>query len=261
VGLVRTLDNFGTTGEGPSHPELLDWLAARFISDGWSTKRLVRELVLSRAYALSTAEDPTAAKIDPENRLLWRMNRKRLDAEALRDAMLAINGRLDLKVGGPNVITQKSDEDGPAASATEYGYAFTDVRRSVYTPAFRNRMHELFEVFDFANQNSSTSMRNVTTVAPQALLMLNGTFVMSQARAAAQQALSNTEANDAELIDQAFLKSLGRLPTDEERKIAGVALAPEASQAVDRDSDEARLAKWERLYQGLFGCIDFRYLN
>jgi hypothetical protein len=261
VGLVRTLDNFGTTGEEPSHFELLDWLAGRFMNEGWSTKRLVRELVLSRAYAMSTAENKLASTIDPENRLLWRMNRKRLDAESIRDAMLAINGRLDLKVGGPNVVTKKPEENGPAASATEYGYAFNDVRRSVYTPAFRNRMHELFEVFDFANQNSSTMKRSVTTVAPQALLMLNGTFVMSQARAAAQQALSNDEASDAELIDAAFQETLGRPPTDEERKIAETAVAPEADRSDGRDSDEARLAKWERLYQGLFGCIDFRYLN
>jgi hypothetical protein len=122
-------------------------------------------------------------------------------------------------------------------------------------------MHELFEVFDFANQNSSTAKRNVTTVAPQALLMLNGTFVMSQARAAAQQALSSDDTSDAELIDVAFQESLGRPPTDEERKIAEAAVAPEADRADGRDSDEARLAKWERLYQGLFGCIDFRYLN
>jgi hypothetical protein len=175
--------------------------------------------------------------------------------------MLAINGRLDLAVGGPNVIRQGPEEDGPAASATEYGYAFNDVRRSVYTPAFRNRMHELFEVFDFANQNSSTANRNVTTVAPQALLMLNGTFVMSQARAAAQQALVNDEASDEELIDEAFRQTLGRGPTDEERRIAEAAVAPEAGRAEGRDADEARLAKWERLYQGLFGCIDFRYLN
>ncbi len=260
-GLVRTLDNFGTTGETPSHPELLDFLAARFMDEGWSTKRLVRELVLSRAYRMSTAENAKAAAADPENRLLWRMNRKRLDAESLRDAMLSINGRLDLTVGGPNIVRRGADEKASAASVTEYGYVFNDVRRSVYTPAFRNRMHELFEVFDFANQNSSVMKRNVTTVAPQALLMLNGTFVMSQARAAAEQALSSADASDAELIEQAFRQTLGRPPTDEERTIAQAAVAPEADRSESRDTDEARLAKWERLYQALFGCIDFRYLN
>jgi len=260
VGLVRTLDNFGTTGEEPSHPELLDYMAAHFIEEGWSTKRLVRELVLSHAYRMSTAENAQAAKIDPENRLLCRMNRKRLDAESLRDAMLMINGRLDVTMGGPNIIT-KSEEKGPAASATEYAYVFADVRRSVYTPGFRNRMHELFEVFDFANQNSSVMKRNVTTVAPQALLMLNGTFVMSQARAAAQQSLSDDELDDEARIDQAFRETVGRSPTARELRIARKAVEPETDRASDRDTDEARLAKWERLYQALFGCIDFRYLN
>jgi hypothetical protein len=259
-GLVRTLDNFGTTGEAPSHPELLDFLAARFMDKGWSTKGLLRELVLSHAYRMSTADNARAVAVDPENRLLWRMNRKRLDAESLRDAMLLVNGQLDLTIGGPNIVN-KNDEQGPSASATEYAYVFADVRRSVYTPAFRNRMHELFEVFDFANQNSSVMKRNVTTVAPQALLMLNGTFVMAQARAAAEQALSLEALSDEQLIEEAFHETLGRAPTDAERKIAEVAVAPEADRADGRDTDEARLAKWERLYQGLFGCIDFRYLN
>jgi hypothetical protein len=198
---------------------------------------------------------------DPENRLLWRMNPKRLDAESIRDAMLMINGRLDLTVGGPNITGQEPDQKAALQSLTEYGYVFTDVRRSVYTPAFRNRMHELFEVFDFANQNSSVMKRNVTTVAPQALLMLNGTFVMSQARAAAEQALSGDAPSDDRLIEQAFRQTLGRPPTGEERKIAQAAIAPEADRSDARDTDEARLAKWERLYQGLFACIDFRYLN
>jgi hypothetical protein len=260
-GIVRTLDNFGTTGETPSNPELLDYLAARFMNEGWSTKRLVRELVLSRAYRMSTAGNAKAVAADPENRLLWRMNRKRLDAESLRDSMLMINGRLDLTIGGPNISGQVPDAKAAVKSVSEYGYVFNDVRRSVYTPAFRNRMHELFEVFDFANQNSSVMKRNVTTVAPQALLMLNGTFVMSQARAAAEQTLSSDNASDDELIEQAFLQTLGRPPTDDERKIAQAAVAPEADRPDGRDTDEARLAKWERLYQGLFGCIDFRYLN
>jgi hypothetical protein len=210
---------------------------------------------------MSTAENAKAAAADPENRLLWRMNRKRLDAESIRDAMLMINGRLDLTVGGPNIIRKGPEESGPTASVTEYGYVFNDVRRSGYTPAFRNRMHELFEVFDFANPNSSVMQRNVTTVAPQALLMLNGTFVMSQARAAAEQALSDDDASDGELINEAFQQTLGRTPTDAERMIAQAAVAAEANRSSGRDTDEARLAKWERLYQGLFGCIDFRYLN
>ena len=169
-GLVRTVDNFGTAGEAPSHPELLDYLADTFVKQGWSTKQLIREIVMSHAYRTSTAANEQAAAADPENRLLWRMNRKRLDAESLRDAILLVSGKLDLTIGGRNIldpaVLDKSDGDRP----TEYGYVFSDTRRSVYTPAFRNRMHELFEVFDFADQNGVVAQRNVTTAAPQALL-------------------------------------------------------------------------------------------
>jgi hypothetical protein len=243
AGLVRTVDNFGTAGELPSHPELLDDLAARFIDDGWSTKRLLRELVLSHAYRMASATDDEAAIIDPENRLLVGMNRRRLDAESLRDAMLAIAGTLDLQIGGRNVsddVLAKSSPDSPA----EYGFEFVDSRRSVYTPAFRNCMHELFEAFDFADQNRSVGARSLTTAAPQALLMLNSPFVMEQARAAAERAL----ASDPE--------TLGRRPSNGE---LGIALA--AVRVADEGDAQARREAWQRLFQGLFGCIDFRYIE
>jgi hypothetical protein len=254
TGLVRTLDNFGTTGELPSHPELLDYLASRFIQDGWSTKRLIRDIVLSRAYRMSTAANPKAAAVDPENRLLWRMNRRRLDAESLRDAMLVVSGRLDARIGGPNILDQSVLKQQRADMPTEYGYAFTDTRRSVYTPAFRNRMHELFEVFDFADQNSAVAKRNVTTVVPQALLMLNSSFVMEQARAAAERMLAHDGLSEEQRIERAFREALGRVPSTEERRIA-----LEAVGVHDGAADESGTAAWERLFQALFGSIDFRY--
>jgi hypothetical protein len=256
VGLVRTADNFGTTGEPPSHPELLDYLAMKFISDGWSTKRLVRELALSRAYRMTTDDGHGAAR-DPENRLLWRMNRKRLDAESMRDAMLVAAGTLDLAVGGPNIQDDSVLKESSSTNPTEYGYVFADTRRSVYTPAFRNRMHELFEAFDFADQNHAVATRNVTTAAPQALLMLNSPFVMEQAQAAAARALGGDVQSNEERIVLAFRQTLGREPTSGE-----LALAAEAVATGDGASaSDARLAVWQRLYQGLFGSLDFRYLE
>lgn len=255
VGLVRTLDNFGTTGELPSHPQLLDYLAARFMHDGWSTKRLIREIALSHAYRMGAVAEPKAAAIDPENRLLSRMNRLRLDAESLRDAMLEVSGRLDRRIGGPNIIASDRALREAMNQSTEYNYVFNDVRRSVYTPAFRNRMHELFEVFDFADQNSTVAKRNVTTVAPQALLMLNSPFVMEQARFAAERALANHGLCDEERIEQAFRETLGRRPSNDERSIVLAAI-----DAEDEHSD-SQLTKWTRLYQSLFGCIDFRYVE
>lgn len=263
-GLVRTPDNFGSTGETPSHPELLDFLAARFIDDGWSTKRLIRALVLSHAYRTSStaADEAVAARglaADPENRLLWRFHRRRLDAEALRDAMLAASGQLDLKVGGPNIQDDSVLKESSSTNPTEYGYVFADTRRSVYTPAFRNRMHELFEVFDFANQNSAVAERNVTTVAPQALLMLNGPFVMQQAQAAAARSAAsglapNEPSTDDQRLTRAFIETLGREPTEEERTIAAAAITVEGDEAAEQ-------AAWQQLFQALFGSVDFRYLN
>ncbi len=243
AGLVRTVDTFGMTGEPPSHPELLDHLAAQFVRDGWSVKKLIRAIMLSQAYQLSSENQAAAAAIDPENRLLWRMNRRRLDAEALRDAILAVSGTLDRRAGGPTVRP---------GTASEYGYAFDDARRSVYTPVFRNRLLELFEVFDFADPNLVGGRRVTSTVATQALYLMNSPFVMEQARHAAKAALARP-GDDAARLEHAYRTALGRLPMDRERELALAFMA-------GRTAAE-RQAAWEQLYQALFACIDFRYVN
>ena len=261
VGLVRTVDNFGVTGETPSHPELLDHLAARFMNEGWSTKRLIREIVLSRTYGQSSAANKQAAAIDPENRLLWRMNRKRLDSESIRDAILVVSGKLDRTFGGQNVNDPNVLKGSGTVTPTEYGFVFTDVRRSVYTPAFRNRMLELFEAFDMADQNTVAGRRNISTVAPQALYMLNAPFVMEQARFAAEKALAAEAVDDGERIDRAFHEALGRAPTEGERKAALAAVTTTTDLARSEESIDPRVAAWERFFQALYGCLDFRYLD
>jgi hypothetical protein len=266
AGLVRTPDNFGTAGEFPSDAELLDYLASRFVQDGWSTKRLVRDMVLSHAYRMGATENPDAAAIDPENRLLWRMNRVRLDAESLRDSMLVVSGKLDWRIGGPNISIPKGASANAMDQTTEYNYVFADCRRSIYTPAFRNRTHELFEVFDFADPNGTVSKRDVTTVAPQALAMLNSPFVIEQARFAAERLLASGNMSDEARIEQAFRETLGRGPSDAERAIALAAIAPMAvgdggGGEQLADVSESVSSKWATLYQGLFGCIDFRYVQ
>jgi hypothetical protein len=239
TGLVRTVDNFGTTGELPSHPELLDYLALQLVREGWSVKALVRSIVLSRAYQMR-CDGPLA---DPENRLLARMNRHRLDAEAIRDAILAVSGRLDRTLGGPTMRK---------GTASEYGYQFDDVRRSVYTPVFRNRLLELFEAFDFADPNLVGGRRNVSTVATQALFLMNSPFVLEEARHAAKAALASPGPDEAR-VERAYRAALGRLPTARERELA---LA-----CVGGASEEERVTAWERFYQALFACLDFRYVN
>jgi hypothetical protein len=250
AGLVRTPDNFGTTGESPSHPELLDALAIQFMDSGWSMKKLIREIVLSRTYRQKSAiRSPQAEAADPENRLLGRQNRRRLDAECVRDTMLFVSGRLRLDMGGPTY---------PAKLTADYGYKHDDTRRSVYSPVFRNALPELFEAFDFADSSMVTGRRNVSTVAPQALLLMNHPFAIEQARAAATrlvgQAVPDGSQSQAQpdLLERVYRLTLGRVPADGERQIAVKFL---------RDRQKDALGAWALLIQGLFASADFRYVN
>jgi len=252
AGLVRTVDNFGTTGELPSHPELLDHLTQRFVASGWSIKQLVRDIVGSRTYGLATTPTIEATQADPDNRLLSHARRRRLDAEQIRDAILWTGGNLDLTFGGPNLA-----KPGAAAPTSEYGHVFTDTRRSVYTPAFRNRRLELFEVFDFADINASIGQRAVTTVAPQALYLMNHPFVIEQAKLAAVQTL-RIEGDDGARIDHAYRRTLGRLPTKAERALATRFVRGAEAGSADEAS---RLEVWSQFQQSLLACVDFRYLN
>ncbi len=273
VGLVRTVDNFGTTGETPSHPELLDHLAMRLMQHGWSMKSLVREIVLSRTYGLGSSEfrvpssEGTAAKsstrnselgtrnsaADPENRLLWRQNRRRLTAEAIRDAMLLTSDSLDRTMHGRTLRNPK--QDGPNANIGEMTYVFDDSRRSVYTPILRNRLLELFEAFDFADPNLSIGRRNVTTVPTQALYLMNSPFVMDESRDAARELLAQPNLTDKQRVESAYRQTLGRQPTARERDIALRIVTPSAENTVPSP------IAWERLFQALFASVDFRYIE
>ena len=235
-------------GELPTDPALLDHLASSFVADGWSIKKLIRRIVTSQTYQQSSGANDLTASIDPENRFLWRMNRKRLRAEDIRDSLLSVSGQLELQHGGSNI---KSGTD------SEYGYEFTSVRRSVYVPVFRNTLPEIFEVFDFADPNIQRGMRSASTVSSQALLMMNHPFVIDQAQQAAKQLQKVPSLDDSGRIDRAYLQVVGRPPMELERQIALDLIA--ASDNNGSPDDKSRgLAM---LYQVLFQCIDFRYLN
>ena len=244
-GLVRTVDNFGTTGESPSHPELLDHLAVQFVQQGWSVKKLIRAIALSKTYRLSSArgEQPE----DPENRLLAHMNHRRLDAEALRDTMLSVSGKLNFEMGGATF---------PASLKTDVDFQFGAPRRSVYVPVFRSSLPELFEVFDFANSSLVTGRRTLSTVAPQALFMMNHPFVRTQARLAAERLLGDSHPKEADRIDHAYLRVLGRHATEAE-----VSLSQEFLKAVIDTTENGRVEAWTQMLQSLFSTIDFRYLR
>jgi mono/diheme cytochrome c family protein len=228
TGLVKTLNDFGTKGERPSHPELLDWLAATFVDGSWRLKPIHRLLVLSRTYRQSsrreTAAEAEARKSDPENRLLGRFNRRRLSAEEIRDAMLAVSGRLNLRAGGPSVIVPADPELvrllykpvqwKVSRSPDEYD------RRSIYLIAKRNLRLPFFETFDAPALLTSCARRESSTHAPQALELLNGTLSNDLAVAFAGRLERESGGDLSRLVDHAFRLALGRPPTEAERTLA-----------------------------------------
>jgi hypothetical protein len=258
-GLVSTVDNFGSMGETPSHAQLLDHLASSFIEQGWSIKQLIREIVLSRVYRLSSTEVASSQRVDPENELLWRMNRKRLRAEDMRDSLLLVSGTIDLAYGGENITE---------GTKNEYGYEFDSTRRSVYLPVFRNNLPEMFEVFDFADPNIQRGQRTSSTIASQALLLMNHPRVIEQSQQAAKNLLSEPT-DTAELIHQVYLQVLGRPPSPEEQTVAVDLVAPGGQNGLEPSNRDTRHGdsrhgdskNWAMLYQVLFQCIDFRYLD
>jgi hypothetical protein len=247
AGLVRTTDNFGTTGETPSHPELLDHLAIRFMDEGWSVKSLIRRIVLSRTYHLSSVDDPKARAVDPENRFLWKMSRRRLDAECIQDTILSVSGSLDLQMKGSSFRPDL---------AADYGYTHDPKRRSVYSPVFRNALPELFEVFDFADPSMVVGRRNVSTVAPQALFLLNHPFVLEQSQQAARRLLARPGLDDRGRIDRIYQLALGRKPTDSERRIGLSFIARERTEG-----KPAGERSWSLVFQAVFASVEFRYVN
>jgi len=244
-GLVRTPDNFGKMGETPSHPELLDYLASCFIEDDWSVKKLIREIMLSHTYQLAGAtadKTGSSAAADPENRLFGHANLRRLDAESIRDTILFVSGDLKLDMGG------RTFDEG---MASDFAFNSTEPRRSVYLPVFRNALPEVFEVFDFADPSMVTGVRNVSTVAPQALFLMNHPWVREQSRRTAQRLLASPATNDRDRVGRLYQMTVGRAPNAKEISIAMKNLAGEP------DATEA----WAQLVQAVFASIDFRYLN
>jgi len=244
AGLVRTTDNFGTTGEEPSHPELLDYLAARLLEKNWSVKSLLREIVLSRTYRLSSRGSGRGMAVDPENRLLWRMNRRRLDAESLLDAILSVSGSLDSQIGGSTI------RDG---TANDYNYKHSGNRRAVYWPVFRNSLPDIFVAFDFANPSMVTGRRDVSSTAPQALFLMNNPWVIEQAEKTAVRLLAREKLSHQDRFQQAMLLTLGRAATAEELRVT-----LEFIESGENDPQSQKHA-WSQVVQALFSSLDFRY--
>ncbi len=243
-GLVRTPGNFGLRGEPPTHPELLDFLARTFMDQGWSIKKMHRLIMTSSAYQQSSDDNASGLSLDPDNRLLWKVNRRRLELEALRDSLLAVAGRLDLKMGGKGV-------DIIAAPFS--------TRRTLYGFIDRQNLPALFRTFDLASPDASTPQRYTTTVPQQALFLMNSPFVVEQARAFVNRQDVTSLARDEAKIDRLHRLAFGR-PADADEVALGMRFLKEA-QAAPPGKTGTSLPPWVQYGQVLLLSNEFAFVD
>jgi len=244
-GIVATPSNFGALGERPTHPDLLDYLARRLIDSGWSLKSLHREILLSATYRQASLDTAAGREIDPDNRLLWRMNRRRIDVEAWRDALLSAAGNLDLTIGGP---------PGNLADA---GFR----RRTLYGTISRNSLDHMLRLFDFPDPNITSERRTSTTVPLQQLFVLNSDFMAKQAQALSAR-LAKDSSDDRTRINQAYRLLYGRLPTESEIAIGLEFLtAPEPAASEGTAAPKSALSRWDQYSQVLLGSNEFTFID
>jgi hypothetical protein len=266
-GLVRTVDNFGVLGESPSHPELLDSLAMRFMEGepgvsapgaSWSVKKMIRTIVLSRTYQLSSAHDAANFKADPDNIFLWRMSPRRLDAESLRDAMLAVSGQLErnppqgslaplLKPQGNGYVLARPDL---ASREPNHRGIYLGIVRGVPLP-------ESLSLFDVANPNLVVAQREITTVPAQALYLMNSPFAVEQSRHLAERLLALPDLDDPGRVDRAYQLALARPATATERERAVLFIR----KRTPATGDKADVTGWALFCQALLACAEFRYVE
>jgi hypothetical protein len=267
TGIVATTENFGVLGDRPSHPELLDWLAAHFMEKGWSTRDLHRLILSSNTYQMASVhpDEMAASQIDGDNRLLWKFRIQRLDAEQIRDSVLAVSGRLDGSLGGKTVPLRNRQFvfDHTSIDHTKYD----SVRRAIYLPVIRNNLYPLFEQFDFPDPTICTGSRNSVVVAPQALIVMNSDLVMESADAFAKKLLDEAQ-DDSARIRLAYEKALGRELTsvelnralqfvDEIRSRVG----SNSTQDLSSDSSSVQNRAWSIFCQCLIASNEFMYLR
>lgn len=267
AGIVPTPDNFGAMGQKPTHPELLDYLAVTFMENGWSVKKLIREIMLSRVYQMGSGYDAANYAHDPDNKYHWRMNQRRLDAEAIRDAMLAVGGKLNYyPVDGSPVALMGEGRQGMIAvlrgelSRKAYSY------RSIYIPIIRDQIPEMLSVFDFPDASLVNGDRDTTNVPSQSLYLMNNPQAQSAADAFAQR-IAQFKGNSAERLSYAYELAFGREPTNLEKAAIGnfwmrfpQQMAKSGGNSKDAQ-DKAEFAALSAFCQSLIASAEFRYLN
>lgn len=251
-GIAATSENLGYSGSPPTHPELLEFLASSFIESGWDLKSMHRRILLSRVYRQKSSSNSKAELIDPENKLLWRAPVKRLDAEAIRDAMLAASGQLDNKMGGPYVPTRKLGNGEVVVDEKTEGAH----RRSLYLQYRRSQEHTLLQTFDSPKMVVNCLRRNVTTVPLQSLSLLNSEFILNRAKSMADR-LAKEVPEDSARIDRAFQRAWGRSPTTQEHKAAVLFLSKQAERYKTKKNEWA----WSDFCQTLLASNGFLYVE
>jgi hypothetical protein len=258
TGLVPSVDYFGTRGELPTHPELLDHLASRFMANNWSQKQLLRALVLSRTYRLASNNIPDSAQLDPTNKSYWRMNRQRLDAEAIRDSLLAISGELVRDSGGPSLVLENPDNCGSLSlkgvNPPNYKHAKPrekqEFERTLYLPVFRNNFagpDRLRAQFDFVDPAMIAGQRPQTIVPTQALFLLNNSLLRKQATTLANKLIADKK-EDIARLEALWLRVLNRPITETERDDALAFLG---------DLSISEPARWMELCHSLLASNEF----
>jgi len=260
AGLVETTDDFGRTGAAPSHPELLDHLALRFVEQGWSVKSLIREIVSSRTYRQASTWREEAFLKDPDNRLLWRQPKRRLDAEAIRDAMLAASGELDLSPRPGSLVAELESQSAGMIGFNKKLPADLDgsLHRSVYLPVMRDQLPDVLRLFDFAEPSLVTGKRDSTNVPPQSLYLMNSDFVRARAAALAKR-ISQEAATDEERIEAAYQRCLDRAPDEEERRLVTEYLGAPLPDGADAAKELEK--RWQDVCQTLLASADFRMVD
>ena len=259
-GLVPTPDNFGATGQPPPHPALLDHLAQQFIAHGWSVKKLIREIVLSRTYQLGAAYDPINYAADPDNTWHWRMSPRRLDAEAIRDSLLAVSGRLELT---PPRGSQVAGSEGPVQTLQRFNLLDPDrACRSVYLPILRDLVPDALAVFDFAEPSLVVGDREDTTVPAQALFLMNSPFATRTAEAFADRLFARSP-SAPERIRLAYQLAFGRPPTAPELSASETFFQqfPATEKKAGTGETRTQRAALTAFCQALLASAEFRFLN
>ena len=261
-GLVESVDNFGVNGDTPSHPELLDWLANRFVHHHhWSLKSLIREIVLSRTYRLSNEFDERNCELDPGNIFLWRMSRRRLEAEPLRDAMLAASGQLNLERPLGSAVMKMGEGEVGRGIKTEYlDEPFP--HRTVYMPILRTKMPSFLKTFDHPEPSNPQGLRDSTNVPAQSLYLMNSPFVLEQSELLARRVI-DAAPDDGIRLKNLWQLTLSRSPTGTEINRSLEFLVKTDDKLKSEQSDTARreIRKWQMLSQALFASAEFRYVD